>query len=806
MAIVASGFAPAQGGQGTAAAPLSRGKIAPVTAEVLDATLAPSATRLSAADREDDWAALAAGPEGRLAVSWIAFDGQTDHLLLRETRRTGPQPSWTETEELAGAGDFFCPAVAYDGSGTLWVVWSANVRENFELFARRRTAAGWQSPLRLTNAAGSDIVPRLATDPQGRVWMAWQGFRNGSFDILLARLTESGLADERAVTADKANDWAPALAVGPSGAIYVTWDSYRNGSYNVYLRRFSSSGEASAEIPLAVTAAREANASIAVDASDRAWVAYDIGEANWGRHVRLHGQRTIGLCCWDGNTLGALPVDFMPSLPHNLQARSECPQIAFDGKGCLHVAFQHFVPQKDAGKGKRAEEGGGVKGIFYWYATATDGKQWTKPVAFAESAGRGDNRLRLAQAEDGQVFAAWAADGRSFPYYEVPMEGDIFAGRLEGSVAAAGKLPTVALAKSTAEVPPPDPNSQRPRLEPKHLGGETYLLAYGDTHRHTDISRCGLGADGTLIDTYRYGIDVAGLDFLAISDHDQDLGGWRFQEPAPKNQQYPWWRSQKLADVYTLPGHFLALYGYERGRTYKEGGGHKNVLYARRGYPISFETEPSALFRELAGRGAIVIPHQLADAGEGTDWNKWAEPFERVAEIFQARGSYECADGPQAAQVFREGNSLQDAFRKGVHIGIVASSDHGSTHHAYAGTLIKQFTREGILEAMQQRRTFGATEVIEVTATLAGRPMGQEVTVDAPPSIEIAACCAEPLSRVEVVKDNRLVYSRDLSDKEARLTFQDHDSKPASAAYYYVRVTTVGGALAWTSPFWVTRK
>jgi hypothetical protein len=209
----------------------------------------------------------------------------------------------------------------------------------------------------------------------------------------------------------------------------------------------------------------------------------------------------------------------------------------------------------------------------------------------------------------------------------------------------------------------------------------------------------------------------------------------------------------------------------------------------------------------LTDREAIVIPHQLANREAATDWAKWSEPFERVAEIYQARGSFEYPGAPLTrARQFSDGNSLWDAYRQGVRIGIIASSDHGSTHNAYAGVLVKQFTREGILEALRQRRTFGATEVIEVIVTLDGRPMGQELTLDSPPSLEIAARCAEPLAKIEVVKDNHFIFIRDLYEKEIRITFQDNDSQRGNASYYYVRVTTASGALAWTSPFWVTRK
>ena len=48
--------------------------------------------------------------------------------------------------------------------------------------------------------------------------------------------------------------------------------------------------------------------------------------------------------------------------------------------------------------------------------------------------------------------------------------------------------------------------------------GKTYHLLMGDAHRHTDI-RGHSGVDGSVLDTYRYAMDAAQLDWLGTSDH-----------------------------------------------------------------------------------------------------------------------------------------------------------------------------------------------------------------------------------------------------------------------------------------------
>jgi len=47
----------------------------------------------------------------------------------------------------------------------------------------------------------------------------------------------------------------------------------------------------------------------------------------------------------------------------------------------------------------------------------------------------------------------------------------------------------------------------------------------GDAHRHTDI-RGHSGVDGSVLDTYRYAMDAAQLDWLGTSDHNIVTSNW----------------------------------------------------------------------------------------------------------------------------------------------------------------------------------------------------------------------------------------------------------------------------------------
>jgi len=444
-----------------------------------------------------------------------------------------------------------------------------------------------------------------------------------------------------------------------------------------------------------------------------------------------------------------------------------------------------------------------TRGIWSYFATAYGGEAWSRPVLLSGSEGRNDQRPCIAHAPDGRLWVAYAGDGRCRTRAEIPVNNNVFAAAL-----APGTPEPTSLAAVPAGQAPKPVDLREPERKPHQVTvrGTTYTLVYGDTHRHTDMSRCNMNHDGSLLDTYRYAIDAVALDFIAISDHDQDILKHRYDRKARPLQGYLWWRTEKLVDLFHMREPFIALYGYEHGGSFARRGGHKNIVYAKRGNPCLEVDAPRDLFKALEGRNAIAIPHQLADGGSATDWSQWNPEFETVAEVFQARGSYEFSGCPREARVRRPGHYWWDALAQGVKIGAIASSDHGLTHSAYAGVYVKERTREGVLEAMRARRTFGATDTIVLELRLGDRFMGEEVTVSAPPKLEAAVLGTAELDRVDIVRNGKFAYTLDPDGEAVRFEFADVALQPGQRAYYILRCVQANNELAWSSPLWVTRK
>ena len=397
------------------------------------------------------------------------------------------------------------------------------------------------------------------------------------------------------------------------------------------------------------------------------------------------------------------------------------------------------------------------------------------------------------------------------------------------------------------------------------VGGRPYQIVRGDVHRHTEISMDG-ALDGSLWDLYRYAIDAAAFDYIAVTDH--NYGAWLdTDEPESKNtdNEYQWWRTQKSADMFYVPGRFVPLYGYERSVNFPLG--HRNILHVRRGVfsyrvpklhiaerPELIEKDAQGMWAYLRSTDGVALPHSPG-TNMGTDWRLRDDELEPVAEIYQGdRNSYEEAGQPRAAtrESTGDGFSGRAPYQKGLiwnalgvgyKMGFIASSDHWSTHISYANLLVPAgvTTRAAILDAFRRRRTYGSTDNIILDFSAGGVPQGGEMQASKSPVFEIKVRGTEPILRVEVIKNNRIVLTRtaDAASADPRVIefsyrdnekFDDTSMAPTSeirnwdapetgirprpagkTAYYYVRVTQRfsrdlperEGEIAWSSPIFV---
>jgi hypothetical protein len=823
------------------------------------------------ASLHEDFPALCVDAQATPWLAYVQYDGTADELKI--ARKSGD--GLKVIGSLAGPGIIHQPALASDGEGRLWTIWSQvdEASNTWRLKARAVIDGKIQAKVTtLESDSGSAVFSEAATDPQGRVWVVWQSFRGGLADIFAKYYdpAKDRWSDEIQVTKNPAGDWEPRLVFGPDGQAVVIFDSSRGGAFNIYMAQVGLNGKSVVK-PLTDSARHQARPSVAATLDGAGlWLAWENGQDRWGRNTRgvenatgLNFGKGVEVAYYDfaaGTTTPAANVT--PALldkPSQKAAKAAAkapkkkPARRQPGRGVQAINLPEIFVDADGNPWLTARFYGGpcyltTKFATNWRVAATRydpvKRVWTQPQTLANSSYGQDRHCRSCRDSNGQVWLSWPSDQRQT---KKALVSGVYLAKLD----AAAKLPTAAVAASKPKAKATaarwgDDTPERTRAE-RHrwsAGDAEYGLYWGDFHRHTDVSNCRTPNDGCIVEQFRYAYDLGGLDFLGTSDH-TDIG--KPYDP------YEWWCNQKLMDVFYAPGFFNSFYVYEREQPWPWG--HRNVVFAERGGPIVYINRglyqaspwnkqlpvgdggkailPEELWALLKkdGRAVTVISHTGA-TGMGTDWNgynKIDSALENLVEIYQgARVSYEGKSTPQPTVGFPEKGKLkpdehgsvktgrdfgkfnngvyQNALSNGHKLGVFASSDHISTNTSYGGVYAKSFTRKGILEGLQNRRTVAATDKIFMEFSCNGHLLGDVFETSKKPTLKIAVRGTAPLSVVTVVR-NEVNYREFTSKKRADFEVSFTDDEPlVGENRYYLRVQQTDGNMGWTSPVWVTYK
>lgn len=151
---------------------------------------------------------------------------------------------------------------------------------------------------------------------------------------------------------------------------------------------------------------------------------------------------------------------------------------------------------------------------------------------------------------------------------------------------------------------------------------------------------------------------------------------------------------------------------------------------------------------------------------------------------------------------YRPEGMMSVAWAKGYKLGVIASSDHFSTHISYALVYTDDPTRKGILDAIRKRHTYGATDNIILEVRMGEHFMGDEFALKRPEPIRVKARGTRAIVRVELLKDSKVIYSTEPKQKD--VSFQFNDTGDISQRhYYYVRLQQDDRMTAWSSPLFV---
>jgi len=757
-------------------------------------TAIPPALSLSGGEGFNDEPALALASDGSLYAAWLSFRQGADTLQVARLVPAGEHLEKKATWQVVGGkGTYILGVRAVPAGQKAAILYAAEVEKNWDIYLVFCGPDGPSEPVRLTTNEAVDIKPAAAWR-DGTLWVAWESNRTGTRQVFATAVKAGNVERPQRVSLAETSNYAPTIAVLSSGRVAVAWHSFRQNNYDIYLRQKEPAGAWGPERRLTKAPSIDRHATLA-SRGDDLWLIYENCQTAGYRIGATNRRRLIAAKVTPTGLMA--PKGYARSPLYT--ARCEGPTAAFDRSGRLWIAFL---------KPRLPRSG--------WdsFLTCYSGSQWLPPAQL--SGRKGMDRAPQIALGDGRAYIAIQNDDMPNSWSQVDRT---LAARSDIYVAT-HPLP---------ESPSPRPMDLEPLVEPQEpfeagtirlergedrptptitYRGQTLKLFYGDLHEHTDVSICNRVGDQSVDESYQHMRDIVRLDFACATDHGYNIN------------PYLWAYLGKMARANNDPGRYLTFLGEEWTSSFEKYDekhpygyyGHRNLIFADPYFPRWWNARngqtPAQVWEQLRKLNAnfVHIPHQLADTGNvPTDWTFHDETAQPVAEIFQVRGSYEYKGTPREARrsTPKPGYFLQDAWARGIVIGVIASPDHGGGM-GKACVFAPELSREAILDALRARHCFGTTAArIFLDVRVNGHLMGEKLTQPTPESVtvEINVECPAPIDRVEVCRNNRFIYTKKPQAKAARLTFVDREP-PRGRVYYYVRVIQTDGEIAWSSPVW----
>lgn len=220
-----------------------------------------------------------------------------------------------------------------------------------------------------------------------------------------------------------------------------------------------------------------------------------------------------------------------------------------------------------------------------------------------------------------------------------------------------------------------------------------FTAFHGNLHSHTGHS----DGEGTPAQAFDHARVEAGLDFLAVTDHLEQLYDW-LGEPSAELET-----CQREAGAATEPNAFLALCGFEYGTGFRlfRSTGHNNVYFSS-GLLPRLQVDFRDFYKSLAScEGCVGQFNHPARESDAQDWHdyEYHEEADRELSLFELNGG---------ADTWRE---LIRALDAGWHVSPTYGQDNhkrdwGTKSEARTGVFLQSLTLPQLQQALVQRRTF----------------------------------------------------------------------------------------------------
>lgn len=297
---------------------------------------------------------------------------------------------------------------------------------------------------------------------------------------------------------------------------------------------------------------------------------------------------------------------------------------------------------------------------------------------------------------------------------------------------------------------------------------------YGDIHNHCDLSY-GQGSLSDALTNARRQLDFASVTVHAawpdIPTDNPDLDYLIDYHREGFVKAVNGWDSYlNQIDAANQDDHFVTFPSFEWHSI--EFGDHC-VYYKNSDHsPIIDAPDLPSLRARLHELKApvLLIPHHIGykQGSRGINWQTFDDHMSPVVEVFSFHGLSESSEGPypylHSMGPRHEHSTAQFGWAAGNIFGIVGSTDHhnafpGSYGYGRMGVWATSLTRDGIWDAIQNRRTYALTgDRIALAYTLNDVPIGGFSKPTATRHIEVAVEAGSSIDYIDVLHNNQVIH------------------------------------------------
>ncbi len=746
--------------------------------------------------------------DGTTWIAWHAYRQDKDQVLARWIDVEGNQGP---LHVVSGQGKVHGPpTVAALASDSIWVVWTAKIRDRWQVLARNLSGDEWSTIVTLSDADTDAIYPATATVGDDKSIVAWSDHCEGRFRIWCRTFDRGNWQDPLAISSRDCDGYRPALVADAAGAAWVFWDQYDGDEYAVCGRRVLpkagpierlSSNDRHCLTPTAIATGQ----GLYVAWLRKADVIGGPGAISQMHTLEMAVRRDDGwemITDSDGNDTAA-------ELTHGLMAKIAPTPLAtggYTGRRTVPLLLEDEDDVWLVWERKADHRGSTPHVVGELLARPMRGQRWGEPVVLHQ--GRVDYHLAAPpRATDGKfVFLASALPRQNRRIYH-RLIGDLNRTTPFEQEQWTGWRPV--------DLPIENELTQRREIQ---LDGKVYKLYWADPHCHSGLTA---DAEGEPDELTHYARDRAKLDVVVFTEND-------FIYDIPMTG-YEYELGNLLAKAYSQDGRFVSLPAYEwtsrvpgdpavklsdpstwtvpyKNRSFAN---HRSVIYPPTGGPAlrypEIGNDIGRLNQAVEAAGGITLTQHPVFRVTG-------DKVEVGMEVVAGWGSY----------ITRRPKSFHEPLDRGFRLAFIASGDSHRRAPGLSGGLTgiyaEQLTADAILDGLRNRRCYATNgSRIFLDSRANGAFMGAEAKAkQGKATLALRAIGTRPIVSVHLIRDGVevKVFEGDGS-RELSVEYEDSDLSRGTHWYYWRvaqqrpasdlpgNVMVAHGHLAWSSPHWV---